>query len=137
MIGNTDADGSTLFMLKPTRRLAGRFKEERIRSRRARLQQAKLPSVHLGEAGDLRQVAANQREMMVAIRLTNSANALQGLFISDVTAERVAGVCWVGDDAPMTNDLCSLPHQTLLRILGMKPKALHRLMITTLGTEAL
>ena len=74
---------------------------------------------------------------MMAIRLTNSTNSLQGILISDVTSERVARVRRVRDDATTANDLCGLTYQTLLRVFGMKPETLHILMIAALSNEAL
>jgi hypothetical protein len=62
---------------------------------------------------------------MMPIRLAYASNALQRVLITDMTAERIAGVGWVRDNPARTQQICRLLDEATLRVLGVKVKALH------------
>src|SRR3546814_6999977 len=57
------------------RQRLGRFENERIRPRRQLLEQAELAIVDACVSGDLGQVATDQRELVMAVEITNAAQA--------------------------------------------------------------
>ena len=50
-----------------------------------------------GVFADVREIAAHQREMMIAIGLANVADALERRLVADVAAERVARIGRIDD----------------------------------------
>ena len=119
MVGYADADRAALGVLQARRRLARGRQQEREGPRRRGLEQAKLP-VRPGIAADLGQVAAHQREMMVAVGVAQAADALERGRVADVTAERVAAVGRIGDQPAVAQDLRGLADQPRLRILRVQ-----------------
>ena len=100
-----------LVMLKTPRRLLGGRQQEGIRPRRRRLEHAELPGFHLGVLGDLGQVAAHQREMMMAVGVANAPDAIERVLVADVAAERVTRIRRVNDEATVAHDLGGAPDQ--------------------------
>jgi len=125
MIGHADPDGAALFMLQSSRHLARRLQQKRVRAGCAGLQQSKLRRVDTGIFGDLGQIATHQREVMVTIGVPDAANALEGVFVTDVTTERVTRIGRIRDHATTTHDFGGLPHETLLRVFRVEFEALH------------
>src|SRR5580700_4604282 len=95
MIGNPQANRAAPFVFQAPRRLARGLEQKRIRSRRMRAQQSILPVVNHGVFADVRKIPAHQREVMIAVRLANLADALERGLIADMTAERIARVSWI------------------------------------------
>src|SRR5690242_2881702 len=79
MIRHADAYRATSLVLQTARRFSRRRQQKRVSPRRASLQQPKLPRIHFRVATDLPQVATDQREVMVTIRLPNAPDTLQGV----------------------------------------------------------
>jgi len=73
-------------------------------------QQSVLPILDHGVFADIREVAAHQREMMIAIRLANIADALERRLVADMTAERVAGIGGIDDHCAAAQRLGGLTH---------------------------
>ena len=80
-----------------------------------RAQQPILPIVDQRIFADVRQIAAHQREMMVAIRLPNLANPLEGGLVADMTAERIARIRRINDDRSAPQRIHRLPYVAALR----------------------
>jgi hypothetical protein len=116
VIGHADADGAPLRVLQPTRGLARGRQQERERSRGRGLEQPELPGIDARIAPDLAQVAAHQREVMVPVGPADAAQTLERLGIADVTAQRIAGIGRVGNDAPGAHDFGGAANQSQLRI---------------------
>ena len=87
-------------------RLAGRRQQEGERARCRGLQQPELPGLDARVAADLGQIAAHQREVMVAVRGAQAANALQCRGVAHVAAQRIAAVGWIGDQ-PAARRICA------------------------------
>ena len=87
--------------------------------------QPELAGVDLGIARDLREVTADQREVVVPVGLTDAADALQSLFVPDMATERVAGIGRVGDHPARPQELDRLPDEAQLRIERMQFEAKH------------
>ena len=98
VVGHADADGAPLVVLQAPRRFLRGRQQEGVRPRRRRLEHAELPGFHLGVLGDLGEVAAHQREMVMAIGLADAPDAIERVLVADVAAERVAGIRRVHDE---------------------------------------
>jgi len=120
MIWNTNANRAAFFVLQASRRFLGGWQEKGIRTRRGCLEHAELPGFHPGVACDLGQIAANQREMVLPICLTNAPDAIERGLVTNVTAERVAGIRRIHDEAAAAHDFGRAPDQPHLRIVGME-----------------
>src|SRR3546814_10567933 len=66
------------------RQRLGRFENERIRPRRQLLEQAELAIVDACVSGDLGQVATDQRELVMAVEITNAAQAVGRITIIEM-----------------------------------------------------
>ena len=97
MIGNPQANRAAPFMLQAPRRLARGLEQKSIRSRRMCAQQSILPVVDQGVLADVRKIPAYQREVMIAVRLPNLADALERGLIADMTAERITRIGRIND----------------------------------------
>ena len=100
MLGNPQANGPALGVLKHFGHFPGSWQYERVRPRRKRFDQPVSPVIDPCIKADLGQVRANQREVVLFVGLPNSPDAIDCLSIAYVTAERVAGICRVGDQSP-------------------------------------
>src|SRR3546814_8021493 len=69
------------------RQRLGRFENERIRPRRQLLEQAELAIVDACVSGDLGQVATDQRELVMAVEITNAAQAVGRIRSEEHTSE--------------------------------------------------
>jgi intracellular septation protein len=80
-----------------------------------RAQQPVLPVVDHRVLADVRQVPADQREVVIAVRLANVADAFECRLVADVAAERVARIRGVNDDRAAAQCLDRLTHVAALR----------------------
>jgi intracellular septation protein len=78
-------------------------------------QQSILPIVDHGVFADIRKIAAHQREVMVAVRLANLADALEGSLIANMTAERVTRIRRINDHRAATQRFHRLAYKAALR----------------------
>ena len=79
-----------------------------------RAQQSILPIIDHRILADVRQVPAYQREMMIAVSLSDLADAFQRGLVADMAAERVTGVGGVDDDRSAAQSLDRLTHKAAL-----------------------
>ena len=119
MIRHPDSYGATPLILEPFGGFARRQQDERIGPRGMRLEQPIVLVAHLGVGGDLRQIAANQREMVVFVGGANTRNPLQRVLVADMAAQRVAGISGINDHPAVTDDPCRLLNQAWLGIFGV------------------
>ena len=56
---------------------------------------------------------------MPGIYTPDSTNSIQCLLVSNVTAQCIAGIGWIGDDATLIQNLNGLMYQALLGIFWM------------------
>ena len=119
MVGHADADRPPSGVLQPLGRFAGRLQNEGIGTGSERLERPVLLIADARVSGDLRQVAAHEREMMMLVGLADSGDALHRGLVADMAAERITGVGRIDDDAALTNDVHSLPDQARLGISGV------------------
>ena len=87
---------------------------------RVRAQQPILPVVDHRVLADVRQIAAHQGEMMIAIRLADVADALERRLVADVAAERIAGIRRIDDHAAAAQGLGRLTYEAALRRYRMQ-----------------
>lgn len=78
-------------------------------------EQAILPIVDHRVLADFREIAAHQREMMIAVRLTDVAYAFERRFIADMAAQRIAGIRRVHDYSTAAQRFDRLAHVAALR----------------------
>ena len=65
-------------------------------------------------AGNLGEVAAHQREVMVFIHLPNGANTRHDVLVAQLATQRITGIRRVGYYTPGSNNGRRLPYQTQL-----------------------
>jgi intracellular septation protein len=80
-----------------------------------RAQQSILPVVHHGVFADVREITAHQREVMIAVRLANLADALERSLIADMAAERIARIRRINDHPAAPQRLYRLAYVAELR----------------------
>lgn len=124
IVRQADTDGFALRMLQATRRFAGRFENKGERPRRQRFDQSECFVVDLRESRYLRQIPADQGEIVIFLQLANSADAVQPGFIIHLTAERVGGIGRINDYAPFANDLDASANEPSLRVVRVDLKIL-------------
>ncbi|MCY1425346.1 hypothetical protein D9M71_411330 [compost metagenome] len=83
------------------------------------LEQAEGSRVDLGEQAHLRQVAADQGEVVVLVQLAQAANPFNGVLVADLATHGVGGVCWIDHHAALANDFDGLFDQARLRVFRM------------------
>jgi hypothetical protein len=66
---------------------------------------------------------------MMTVCVSNTTDTLESVFVADMATERVTGVGRIRDHPTLTNEIGSLTNETRLGVFGVKPEALHRLMI--------
>jgi hypothetical protein len=108
MLRNANADGLALFVGDALGQFLGGGKDERVRTRRQLFEQTKLAIVDARIGRDFRQIAADQRELVMAVEIADPAQAFGGLAIVEMTAERVAGVGRIGDHRTVADALGDL-----------------------------
>ena len=106
-------------MRQAPRHLARGAQDERIAAGRCALEEAKARVVDDGVGGDLRQVAAHQRQVVTRIHVPHAAQALDRAGVPEMAAQRVAGVGRIGDQPAAAHDLSGAAHQPRLRVSGM------------------
>ena len=57
---------------------------------------------------DFRKVTADERKVVMLVGLPNPANALHGLLVADMAAERIAGIGRVRDQAAGSNNVATV-----------------------------
>src|SRR5262249_45361094 len=100
------------------------------RSGRQLLEQAVLPIVDACVARDLRQVAADQRELVMAIEVADAPQPIGGSLVVEMAAERIAGISRIRDHRARAQPLSCEIERSLLRIERMEVEPLrgHRLL---------
>jgi hypothetical protein len=128
MIGHADADRLARRMRQPPRHFPRRLEDEGVRARRDVADQPVLGVVDLGVVGDLRQVAAQQRQVMALVDAADPPHAVDRGLVVEMAHQRVAGVGRERADAAMIDHLRGLPQQPQLRIDRVNDEELrHRL----------
>ena len=120
MVGYPQADRAAPLVLQAPRRLARCLEQERVRTGRVGAQQPVLPVVHQGVAADVRQIAAHQGKMMMAIGVANGADSLQRRLVADVAAERIAGIGGIDDHPAAAQSIDRLANEASLRRYRMQ-----------------
>jgi len=116
VLGNADADGLALLVRHAPRQFLGRVENERVRPWRVLAQHPELPVVDPRVGGDLGQVPAHQRELVMAIELADLAQPLGRVLVLQLTAQGIAGVGRIRDDGPLPQAHGDLRQGALLRI---------------------
>lgn len=84
-----------------------------------RLEQAEGAGVDLGEQPQLRQVAADEREVVLVVQLTQASYPLHGILVADLATDGVGRVGGIDHHATATNDFHGLFDQARLRVFRM------------------
>ena len=92
---------------------------ESIRPGRMRLQQAIGRIIDLGVNGNFRQIAANQRHIVVLIHTTDAPNTGRRVLIAQTATQGIARIRGIGNHPARTNHRHRMLNQTRLRIIGM------------------
>ena len=111
-------------MLQATRHLAGGRQNKGVRAGGVGPQQAVIGISYPRVLRHLGKVAAHQREIMALIHAPNAPDALHGLLVADVAAERIARIRGIGDHTPGTHDLHRALDQARLRVERVDLKVL-------------
>ena len=69
-----------------------------------RLENTEGTGVDLGVVAQLRQVAADQREVVLFVELTQASNALNGRLVADLATDGVGRVRWINDYPALADD---------------------------------
>lgn len=109
----------SLRVLESLGNLAARLQYKCVGTGSKRFDQAVCPVFDSSINADLRQIRANEREIMILVCLPNSANSVNGSLVTDVAAKCVAGVCRIRDEATSTDNLNDFRDKSLLRVFGM------------------
>ena len=96
------------------------LQQEREAARCALPDDAELPVVHPGEAADLGQVAAYQRQVMALVEAADDADAPRRVGVADPATQRIARVRRVRNDAAPAEHRRRQPDQPGLRMRRMK-----------------
>lgn len=123
-------------MHQQPRYLAGGIENEGIRPRNVRFEQAERRRIDLGEQPHLRQVAAQQREVVLLVQLAQAPNPLDGVFIANLAAQRVGRVGRVNHHATLADDLDGLFYQARLWVLRMNLEKLAHVVILFIAPKA-
>jgi len=116
---HAQADGALLRMQQQARHFAGGVENKGVRPRRVSLEQAEGAGVDLGEQAQLGQVAADQREVVLVVQLTQASDTLDRVFVADLTTDGVGRIRWIDHHATGANDLHGLFDQAWLRVFRM------------------
>ena len=119
MLGNAQADGSALGVLKHLGHFSSSRQDERVRPRRQRFDQSISPIIDPRIKADLGKIRANQGEVVLLIGLSDPPDAIDCLSIAYVTTERVAGVCRIRDQPPALYGANHHRNASRLRIGGV------------------
>ena len=127
MIGHPHADRAAPWMLHPPRHFIGRSQQEREFARRALADNPELRIVHSRKAADLREVAANERQMVAGVDTAQRANPPRGICVADPAPERIARIGRIGEHAAGTQQRSGGTDQARLRMGRMELEQLsHR-----------
>src|SRR5882672_5851620 len=119
MIGHTYANGVALGIEQTFWHFPARFENECIAARRGRLERPVLYVVDDRVLPELREVAADQREMMMRIQLADATHALHGALVADLAAQRIAGIGRIYHQSAVAHDFDRATNESLLGIFGM------------------
>ncbi len=97
----------------------GGFQDEGVRPRCGQLQQPVLAVVHARMAGQLRQVAAQQREVVLVVDLADAAQPLHRRAVVQMADQCIAGVRGNGQDGALAQHVGGLLDETGLGIVGV------------------
>ena len=97
---------------------------ECVASWRRRFEQPELAVIDARIGRSLRQIPAQQSEMMARIQAAYRTDALHGGFVANPATQRVTGICRIHGHPAGAYDLDRLSYQALLRILRMNGKKL-------------
>jgi intracellular septation protein len=124
VIGNADADGLAPRILQTTRHFAGGRQNESVRTGGQRTHQAIDLVINPRVNTDIGEVAANQGKIMILIDFTDQPDLLLRRLITQLAAQRIAGISGVNDHASLTHDRGGLVDQAHLRIVRVYAKQL-------------
>ncbi len=111
-------------MAHAARHLIAGFQDEGERPGRALFQQAELRVVHPGVTGQLAQVAAQQRQVVLVVDLADAAQLVGGGFVVQLAGQRVARIGGHGQHAALREQRRGLLQQARLRVVGVDAEVL-------------
>jgi len=116
MTGYAQPDRTSLRILQPFRHFSSCRQNERVRSRRHRLDQPVRPVFDPRINANFGQVTAHQSEVVFFVRTPNSVDALDRSFVADVASKCVTRVGGISNQATIPNNLHNLAYATRLGI---------------------
>ena len=124
MVRHPETNGLALRLHQPFGHIPGRLQYERVGTGGGITHQSIGGIVYPGISAQLGQVAAHQREIMVISQSTDPPDALHGLLVSQLTAQRISRIRGIHHDTATLNDVNRLLYQTSLWCLGVDGKKL-------------
>ncbi|MNV39064.1 hypothetical protein D3C71_1306290 [compost metagenome] len=119
MAGHPQTDGAFFRMQQQPRDFAGGVQNKGIRPRQMSLENAEGAGVDLGEQAQLRQVATDQREIVLVVQPAQTAHTFHGDLVTDLATDCVGGVRGINHHPAATDDFDSLFDQARLRVFRM------------------
>lgn len=116
IIRDSETNGFAFRIDQSARDFAGRRKNKGKSSRCCRLDLPVGGVVDLRIDTQVRQVTTNQCEVMVTFQAANLADPFDRFFVTDMTAERIRRVGWVGNDSSFPEYLDSPMNKPGLRV---------------------
>jgi len=104
VVGDANSDGSLLRVGQPSRHLFGRRQDERVRPGCGRLDGAEGSVVQDHELAELREVGADQGEVVPFVEAAQLSDALRAPCAAEAAPQRVAGVGRVGHQGVVLGD---------------------------------
>ena len=124
MVGDPHPDGLLLRVREPAGDFLGRRQDERVGPRCRGLDRAERRVVEVHELAELREVGADEREVVLAVEVPDGADAVRAGVAAEQAAQCVAGVCRVGDQCVVVQQRDDLADGPWLRIPRMDVEVL-------------
>jgi hypothetical protein len=102
-------------VLQPARYLLGRRQDKGVTARRCRLNRPEHPVRDVHKLAELGKVPAHQGEVVPLVKLADRPDPADAVLVTELAAQRVAGVRRVGDHTTRTNDTGDLDDRPRLR----------------------
>lgn len=80
--------------------------------------------IELSVTGDLSQIPAHQRKMMMLVHLPDGANPRHDALVAELASQGIARIGRIGDHASGPYDDCRLSYQPQLRVIRVDGKEL-------------
>ncbi|KAF5289274.1 hypothetical protein FQR65_LT20856 [Abscondita terminalis] len=118
-VGHAQADGLARRMAQALGHFLGGFQDEGVGPWRGQLEQAVLAVVHARIAGQLGQVATQQREVVLVVDLADAAQPLHRRAVVQVADQGIARIGGDGQNGALAQHLGGLFDQAGLGIIGV------------------